>query len=124
MARVLVVDDDPDIREGVHHMLAACGHSVIEAENGAVGLERLATNGIDLVLMDLLMPHKEGIETIQEIRRLQPDKKIVAMSGCDAKHTYLGFAKWLGADAVLIKPFQPNELIEAIARVLAPKWHK
>jgi len=122
MARVLIVDDDPYIREGVHDVLKACGHSVIEAENGAVGLDRLATHSVDLVLVDLVMPRKEGIETIQEIRRAQPDKKIVAMSGCDAKGTYLGFAKRLGADAVLSKPFQPADLLETIGRVLTPHW--
>jgi DNA-binding response OmpR family regulator len=119
MARVLIVDDDADIREGVHDVLAACGHSVLEASNGTVGLQQLTRNNVDLVLMDILMPDKEGIETIQEIRRMQPDKKILAMSGCEARHDYLDFAKYLGADAVLTKPFQPAELLEAIGSVLS-----
>jgi CheY-like chemotaxis protein len=118
MARVLVVDDDADIREGVHDVLAGCGHSVLEAANGAFALRQLASHSVDLVLMDILMPDKEGIETIQEIRRTQPDKKILAMSGCVARHDYLDFARYLGADAVLTKPFQPAELLEAIGSVL------
>jgi DNA-binding response OmpR family regulator len=121
MARVLVVDDDADIREGVHDVLAACGHSVLEAANGAIGLRQLANNNVDLVLMDILMPDKEGIETIQEIRRVQPDKRILAMSGCEARHDYLDFARYLGADAVLTKPFQPAELLEAIGSVLTAR---
>ena len=123
MARVLIVDDDADIREGVHDMLAACGHSVFEASNGAIALRQLTSNCIDVVLTDILMPDKEGIETIQEIRRIQPDKKILAMSGCEARHEYLDFARYLGADAVLTKPFQPAELLEAIGSVLSvPPW--
>lgn len=121
MAHVLVVDDDADIREGVHELLTACGHSVTEAANGAIGLRELASNTVDLVLMDILMPQKEGIETIQEIRRAQPNKKIVAMSGCAARHTYLEFARSLGADAVLTKPFQPSKLLETIGSVLATR---
>lgn len=122
MARVLVVDDDSDIREGLHHLLASYGHSVTEAENGAVGLERLESTSVDLVLIDIVMPRMEGVETIMKIRRARPGQKIVAMSGSDSKHSYLDFARAFGADAVLAKPFQPAELLETIGSVLTPDW--
>ncbi len=123
MARILIVDDDADIREAVRDLLVGCGHAVLQAENGAVGLEQLSNNSIDLVLMDILMPNKEGIETIQEIRRVLPDTKILAMSGCLAKHTYLTFAKSFGVNEVLTKPFAPAQLLEAIGSVLTHPHH-
>ena len=120
MAHVLVVDDDSDIREGLCHLLEGYGHSVTEAENGIVGLERLASTKVDLVLIDIVMPQMEGVETILTMRRTQPGQKIVAMSGSDPKHSYLDFAKAFGANAVLTKPFQPAELLETIGSLMTP----
>ena len=119
MANLLIVDDEADIREGMRQLLIAHGHSVIEAGNGAAGLAQLAQNRVDLVLMDIVMPGKEGIETIMEIRRLWPNMKIVAMSGRPRKDIFLDVASKLGADAILHKPFQPGALSKTVEGVLA-----
>lgn len=114
MANVLVVDDDPEIRDAVRQLLENRGHSVVEAGNGEAGLRQLANSQIDVVLIDILMPNKEGLETIREIRSIQPDKRIVAMSGYGSKDLYLPTAIRFGADVFLTKPFQPAELLAAI----------
>ena len=78
---VLVVDDDPQIRRMVVKALATQNHTIREAENGIEGLNLLRKQGADLVISDIFMPKKEGIETILEIRRITPDTKIIAISG-------------------------------------------
>jgi DNA-binding NtrC family response regulator len=119
MAHVLVIDDDTNIRQAVRRTLLAGGLSVIEAENGAVGLAQLAQNHVDLVLTDIIMPGTEGVETIQQVRRLRPVMKIIAMSGSHARNLYLDAASKLGAHAILAKPFRGKELRDAVDRVLA-----
>jgi CheY-like chemotaxis protein len=116
---VLVIDDTSTVRELVRRMLVAIGHSVIDAENGDVGLVLFQQRRPDLVITDLIMPEMEGIELIQRIRRLSPDSKIIAMSGSAtaSRKLYLGAAQKLGADGVLSKPFQSAELYEVIDRV-------
>jgi DNA-binding NtrC family response regulator len=119
MARLLVIEDEPLVRQTIRMILALDGHSIIEAENGAHGLAELAQNEVDLVLTDIIMPGTEGIETIKQIRFLHPHLKIVAMSGTGASNLYLNAASKLGANAVLQKPFLPAHLRETVARVLS-----
>jgi CheY-like chemotaxis protein len=119
MAQLLVIDDEPSIRQMACRILIAGGHSVIEAENGTVGLAQLAKHHVDLVLTDIIMPGTEGIETIQQIRRLLPDMKIIAMSGSHAHELYLQAAEKLGADEILTKPFRATELRDTVSRVLS-----
>jgi CheY-like chemotaxis protein len=119
MAQLLVIDDEASIRQMARRILVASGHSVIEAENGTVGLAQLAQHRVDLVLTDIVMPGTEGIETIQQIRRLLPDMKIIAMSGSNAQNLYLKVAGKLGADEILNKPFRAAELRDAVSRILS-----
>ena len=119
MAKILIIDDEAAIRENVCEFLVAGGHSVIEANNGAVGIQQIARNCVDIALVDMVMPCKDGVETIKEIRQMCPDVKIIAMSGRPYKDLYLSIARKMGADAVLAKPFQPAELGDAIAAALA-----
>ena len=119
MARLLVIEDQAAVREMVAIVLRSAGHTIVEASNGDDGLKTLTHEKVDLVLTDLVMPGTEGIATIREIRNLYPRMKIVAMSGTGAYALYLHAASKLGADAVLGKPFKPNELKAVIARVLA-----
>lgn len=116
MARILVIDDEPKMRQIVRRILIAAEHVVIEAEDGEAGLAQLRKEQPTSVLTDIVMPNIEGIETIREIRRLSPSTKIVAMSGGGAARDmhYLEVASVLGADAVLPKPFRAAELLEAI----------
>src|SRR6185295_4950602 len=99
MARLLVIEDQAAVRETVCMVLKNAGHSVIEAEDGDEGLARLATEMVDLVLTDIIMPRTEGIGAIREIKRLYPAMKIIAMSGTGAYALYLHSAQKLGADA-------------------------
>jgi len=119
MARLLVIEDEPLVRQTVRMILALDGHSIFEAENGALGLAQLDQNKVDLVLTDLIMPGTEGIETIKQIRLHHPHLKIVAMSGTGASDLYLNAASKLGANAILQKPFLPAQLRETVARALS-----
>jgi CheY-like chemotaxis protein len=119
MGCLLVIDDEQRIRQAIRAMLKPLRHSIIEAENGALGPALLAQNEVDLVLTDMIMPGTEGIETVQAIRRLRPQMKIVALSGTGASWLYLEAAEKLGADAVLNKPFRPAEPREVVRRVLS-----
>ncbi|MBD3319968.1 MAG: response regulator [Chitinivibrionales bacterium] len=111
---VLVVDDEEAIREYVRYIIEKEGYTVIEAENGAQALDYFRTFHIDLMLTDLIMPEKEGIETILSLKTDYPDVKIAAMSGVAESETYLRSAGKLGADAVLRKPFEKTKLVEIV----------
>lgn len=118
MTRILIVDDDENQRVVMRLILENLGYEVLEAPNGKEGLILFGSAGADVVVTDLIMPEKEGLETIRELRRGNPGLKIVAMSG--AGHQYsLKVAKFLGANAVLVKPFPPEELAKLI-RHLTP----
>jgi CheY-like chemotaxis protein len=121
MAVILVIDDAATVRLLMRRVLAEAQHTVIEAPDGDVGLSLFADQRPALVITDLFMPNREGIETIQQLRRLSPAAKIIAMSSSSTASgkLYLGAAKKLGANAILAKPFNPAELIAAVDRVLA-----
>lgn len=121
MATVLVIDDDPQIRRLTARILTDLHHEVIEAGDGRQGLRLVLQQRPAMVLTDILMPEKEGIELIRDIRREAPGVHIIAMSGggTTAKAMmFLDFALALGADAVLRKPFRAAELADAVTRVL------
>ena len=118
MARILVIDDDPDIRAFLEEILKPAGHEVILAADGREGMERYRTSPADLVITDLYMPNQEGLETIRELRTCFPEVAIIAMSGRAAALTMLSVAQKFGAVAVLHKPFAADELIAAVARAL------
>jgi DNA-binding response OmpR family regulator len=125
MARVLVIDDDLNLRKTLGLILATDGHEVELAENGLVGTRLQRANPFDLVLTDLHMPEKEGIETIMELRKDFPDIKIIAISGAGKTgpdDETLGFAKKLGADEVLQKPIE-NQVFKACVRDLLKESH-
>ncbi len=120
MAKILLVDDDPDIRSLLKIMLTGEGHDVIEATDGTQALQVAQSQSFDLVLTDLIMPDKEGIETIMELRKKIPRIRIIAMSGggVGRQEDYLGLAGKLGAMRTLAKPFGVKELKEAVDAVL------
>ncbi len=122
MARILLIEDNQAQREILRQILEKLGHAVIEAADGDDGLARFAEGGADLVLTDLIMPGKEGLETIQEFRRIYPQVKIIAMSGGArvGANDYLNVAKRFGADCILAKPFSSAALTAAIAAVTTP----
>lgn len=120
MAKILVFDDEPSILLMIKKMLEKAGYDVDIALNGKVGMELFEKNKPDLLITDLIMPEKEGLETIFELRRKYPDLKIIAISGGGriGPDGYLPGAKLLGANAVFSKPLVPKEFLAAIADLL------
>lgn len=117
MASVLIVDDDPQILDLLASFLVRFGYRVRLAPDGRQAVECMQEEPADLCVTDLVMPEREGVETIQQIRRDFPATKIIAMSGA-AGGSYLRVAELLGADAVLSKPFDLQRLLETIRLLL------
>ena len=117
MTHILVIDDDKLFRSMMRRTLESAGHEVIEAESGNAGLRVFAAKAADLVITDILMPDKEGIETIRELRGRGHAVKILAVSGGgQAKMLeFLRIAERFGADASLRKPFRSQDLLDQVA---------
>ena len=120
MLRVLVVDDDADVRKFIRVCLTDAGYSVVEAENGLIALQILREDKVDLILCDLFMPDQEGLETIRIIRATGSDVPIIAISGMIKYGSFLPAAKSLGASAVLQKPISVDQLLSAVAEFNQP----
>jgi two-component system, chemotaxis family, chemotaxis protein CheY len=120
MARILVMEDDPSFRNAVRVVLEAAGYEVIEAADGAAGLRLHREQGADLVLVDIFMPERDGLEVIRALRVEAPRAKIIAMSGGGTTLTIslLDEAAALGASRTLSKPFPPSALLKAIRELL------
>jgi CheY-like chemotaxis protein len=121
MARILIVDDNATVRRATRTVLETDGHQVLEAESGML-VETIVAGApaVDLVIVDIYMPLKDGLETIIGLRHNGHEVKIIAVSGSDERPGVgsLGAAKRLGADAILTKPFDADELRQAIGKVL------
>ena len=117
---LLVVDDDKLMRETVGRGLTQAGFDVAEAAEGDEALRRLSDRPADVVIVDIFMPRKDGIELIREVRRKWPGTRILAMSGGNRffQQDMLAAARALGADASLDKPFMPSDLIATVRRLL------
>jgi CheY-like chemotaxis protein len=120
MKRILVVEDDENLRSTLARLLVRTGYEVAEAGEGHEALQRMALQTADLVIMDMLMPDMEGAETILALRRLYPGVKIVAISGggISSPASLLGIARALGAHKILSKPLIPEEFLEIIRDLL------
>jgi len=120
MAKILVFDDEPSILLMIKKMLEKAGHEVDIALNGKDGMELFEKNKPDLVITDIIMPIKEGLETILELRKKHPGLKIIAISGGGriSPDGYLPGAKLLGADMVFQKPLVQKEFMEAVSMLL------
>jgi len=118
MPRILVIDDDPEMRAMLEQTLQSAGHQVVLAADGRQGLAQIAITPADLVITDLYMPNKDGLETILELRQRFPKVVIIAMSGRAVAATMLSIARQLGAIEILLKPFVTNELLRAVDHAL------
>jgi DNA-binding response OmpR family regulator len=120
LPRVLLIEDHDLIRSLLRDTLELAGHTVIEARNGAEGLDLFRQGGADLVITDIVMPHKGGLDVVTAIREQVPPVSIIAISGAgDSAEDYLDLAYRMGAMKVLLKPFTPAALLAAIDELLA-----
>ncbi len=120
MATILVIDDDFYVREMLKTVLEDSGYDVLEAADGNIGVKLFSEHKVDLIITDIIMPEKEGLEAIQEVRKTSPDVKIIAISG-GAKvgpTTYLKLAEHFGANRVFQKPIHISELLGNIKELL------
>jgi DNA-binding response OmpR family regulator len=120
MARILFIDDNDEFRFMMRVILTQAGYEVLEACEGEEGTRLFRQFPSEVICCDLFMPQKEGLETIQELRRNDPTVKIVAMSGGGFAGTLdmLPVARFFGADAVLKKPFEPEVLVSIVEQLL------
>lgn len=122
MPSVLVVDDEDQIRQLIRETLERAGYEVQEARDGRQGLERYRAKPTDLVIMDILMPDQDGLESIMTLRREFPAVRIIAITGGSDMIGILNFldvAKMLGARRTLQKPFDMQTLLDAERAELA-----
>ena len=120
MARILVIDDDVQVRGAARRILERAGHTVEDVGNGDAGLRAHRERPADLIITDIFMPERDGIETVRELRRESPQVKIIVISGGDRTQTMdlRKDAELLGAARSLRKPFELSELVRAVDELL------
>lgn len=120
MAKILIIDDEKPVREALEAIAATIGHETRSASDGIQGLREFSSFRPDLVITDILMPDKEGIETITELRRAAPNLPIIAISGGGriGNMSFLKVAERFGANRTIAKPFSPSAMMTAIAELL------
>lgn len=120
MAVILIVDDDPTVRLIAGELLRADNHAIVEAEDGDEALKIVGVLAVDLVVLDMLMPNKDGLETIVELRKRLPDIRILAISsgGLVDRSLLLRTALVLGADESLQKPLRLETFADTVTRLL------
>jgi len=120
MARILIIDDEPQIRSMLKLMLERGGYEVVEAPDGVEGIKVYRQNPADLIITDLIMPNKDGIGMIIDLKKEFPDVKIIAMSGggLNKPDGYLKGAKKLGAWCTLTKPIDREKMLQAVRDIL------
>ena len=122
MATILLIDDDEAFRLVLKTVLTRSDHEVPDVRTGMEAMTICEQRIPDLVITDLVMPEREGLETIIALRQLAPDVPIIAISGAGGSDAgiYLKIARRLGARRTLAKPFGPEAILQAIDDVLAP----
>ena len=119
MKRILVVDDDAALLEVLAQTLSQAGYTVATAANGRQAEAIYRIQSPDVVITDIYMLDKDGLEVLSELRRHFPGVKVIAMSGAMSKDNMLQVVSALGASLTLAKPFGPAELLQAVAQVAA-----
>ena len=120
MERILIIDDDVQVLNVLHYALVCEGYEVLKASNGKEGVKLYREDPVDLIITDLIMPEKEGLETILELKKKFPEIKIIAISGGGrvGPEDYLPMAKIFGAKRTLSKPIGRDELVRTVKEVL------
>ena len=123
MPSILIIDDDDSLRASLCRTLRKEGYTIFEASDGRQGMKQLEHSPVDVILLDMFMPDKDGLETIMELRRTHPGSRIIAMSGggFKGKVDVLHVAKKLGVRRTLAKPFTREQLLDALREELLPR---
>jgi YesN/AraC family two-component response regulator len=121
MGKILIIDDEPYILLMLKKMIEKIGHEVDLASNGRDGMELFEKEPADMVITDIIMPDKEGLEIILEMKKTHPDLKIIAISGGGriSPESYLECARHFGASRVFQKPFKQKEILSAVKELMA-----
>ncbi|MDP6175052.1 MAG: response regulator [Rhodospirillales bacterium] len=121
MARILVIEDDQDVRAMVVRALSRAGHEMFEAADGSDGLSVFGLKRPDMVITDIFMPGMDGLETTRILLEIDPNLRIMAMSGGgpSQRMEYLEHAQTFGACGIIAKPFLPSELVAKVDEMLA-----
>jgi CheY-like chemotaxis protein len=122
MPTILIIDDDDSLRDALRRTLHKESYTIMEASEGRQGLKQLESQPVDLILLDMFMPDKDGLETIRDLRRIHPGIRVIAMSGggFKGKVDVLPVVKRLGVRRTLAKPFTREQLLEAVREELLP----
>lgn len=116
--RILVVDDEPAVRHSLRWQLEGAGYDVIEAPDGRGVVETVGREHIALVVTDIVMPNREGLETIRELRRACPTIPVIAISA--RGQDYLNAARLFGACRTFSKPFESAAFVQTVADIITP----
>ncbi|MFP4563293.1 MAG: response regulator [Spirochaetia bacterium] len=116
MPKVLVIDDDVQVRQMLTHVLEEAGYGVKVASDGGEGVRIYRKSPVDVVILDVIMPDKEGVETLQELKSFDPGLKTIAISGGGRNRPgdYLNVMRALGAQEIFEKPVSKEKLLEAV----------
>ncbi|HON17024.1 MAG TPA: response regulator [Spirochaetota bacterium] len=116
MKKIVIVEDDQVIRESLKEFLEINGYEVMAIESSIDLLQKISSFKPDILITDIIMPDKDGIEIIIETKKYLPNIRLIAISGGGRidSESYLNTAKYLGADATLKKPFSHKELLDCI----------
>lgn len=121
MAKILIVDDEKSVRKMLRNMLKNDIDEIVEAENGVVAKDLCLNSKIDLLITDIVMPEKHGVDLVMELKKERPKLPIIAISGgggVTGRFDYLKIANLMGADNILRKPFEARELRDMVLTVL------
>jgi DNA-binding response OmpR family regulator len=119
--RVVVVEDEPAIRRGVVDLLRVSGFDVAEAADGVRGLEVAAGPGVDLVLLDLVLPRRDGLDVLSELRKTRPTLPVIILTARGTEDDRVRGLK-MGADDYVVKPFSARELLARVEALLRRSW--
>jgi DNA-binding NarL/FixJ family response regulator len=119
--KIVIIEDDPLVRKLIHTILTdEDRYEIYVADDGDIGTDLAIKENPDLVITDIVMPHKDGISTIRDLRDKIPSLKIIAISGggFNTPQYYLKIAKFCGADTIIRKPVDNDELLQAVQELL------
>ena len=120
MKKILIIDDEAPVQKMLKRLLEKNDFSVIQADNGNEGIKKFKEHTPDLIITDLIMPEKEGLETIRELKKIEPNVKIIAISGggLNDPKMYLDLAGKFGAVKTFSKPVDNDVLLSSIKQIL------